>query len=78
MVYRCRFLHHFDAIKEIAESDLITTDTESEWQELPESRSTAWSVHRRYDGQVLANRLVGVPVVAGSHLPGATAPAVDL
>lgn len=56
---RYRFNHA--AAGEIVESDLIEA-TPEEWEDCPESKTGAWTV--LIDGRrVLANRLVGIPIV---------------
>ena len=70
---RIRFNHPVVEYDAIIESDLIEA-TLAEWEDMPESRSGAWSVHR--DGhRVLANRLEGIPVIQST---GTTNPAVGL
>jgi hypothetical protein len=56
---RIRFNHVVAG--EIVESDVIEA-TPDEWEDFPESKTGAWSVHKNSD-RVIANRLVGVPVL---------------
>ena len=60
---------------EIVESDVIQASI-TEWEESPESQTGAWSVSVDLEtGRVLANRLLGVPVI---HLPATSASAIGL
>lgn len=76
MLRKRRFNHHVDEVGAIVESDVILTETREEWEESPESKTGEWSVLLEDDGSVLANRLLGVPVVG--HLLGVPGSRIDL
>lgn len=72
---RYRFNHI--VVGEIVESDLIETGSIEEWKGLPQSSTGDWSTYTDRDtGRVLANRIVGVPVVREPRL-GAYEPTTE-
>jgi hypothetical protein len=74
MIRRRRLNHLIDDVepRSIVESYLVFAENEREWNETPESKTGAWCVLVEDDGSVVANRLLGVPVV-GQLLGAATA-----